>query len=46
MIEYRTAEGRPERLLDLAGDLARRQVKVIVATVGSNAALVANATNR
>jgi putative ABC transport system substrate-binding protein len=43
-IEYRSADGRPERFLDLAADLVRLKVDVIV-TRGTGAALAAkNAT--
>src|SRR6266545_4776272 len=40
-VEYRSAEGRPDRLPALVGDLVRRPVAVIVAN--TNAALPAKA---
>jgi putative tryptophan/tyrosine transport system substrate-binding protein len=43
LIEYRSADGHPERVQDLANDLVRRRVAVIFATGGSNVALVAKA---
>jgi len=42
-IEYRSAEGRPERLRDLADDLVRRRVAVIIAIGGTRTTLVAKA---
>jgi putative tryptophan/tyrosine transport system substrate-binding protein len=42
-IEYRWAEGRLERLLELAAELVRRQVRVIFAGGGSEPAFAAKA---
>ena len=43
VIEFRFAEGRNHRLAELAADLVRRQVAVIVATGGGLSALAAKA---
>ena len=44
-IEYRWAENRYERLPEMANDLVRRQVAVLVASGGDNAALSAQAAS-
>ena len=43
-IEYRYAEGRSDRLPDLAGDLVRLKVDVIVASVNTDALVAQKAT--
>ena len=45
IIEYRWAEGNVERLPDLAAELVRRKVDVIVAPAGSAALAAKNATS-
>jgi putative tryptophan/tyrosine transport system substrate-binding protein len=44
LIEYRSADGHPERVRDLADDLVRRQVAVIVVIGGGLAAKAATST--
>jgi putative ABC transport system substrate-binding protein len=45
VIEFRYANGRAERLPDLAADLVRHEVAVIIATGGANSALAAKAAS-
>src|SRR5437868_13413946 len=45
VIDYRSADGRPEKFRDLAADLARARPDIVV-TRGSPAALAAQATLR
>src|SRR4030095_16028557 len=45
IIEYRWAEGKIERLPDLAAELVRRKVDLIVAPAGSAALAAKNATS-
>lgn len=45
IVEYRWAEGKVERLPDLAAELVRRNVDVIVAPAGSAALAAKNATS-
>ena len=42
-IEYRWAEGQPDRLPALAAEFVQRRVSVIVATGGNNPAIAAKA---
>jgi putative ABC transport system substrate-binding protein len=45
-VEYRWAQGRNERLLSMAADLVREQVKVIIAPGSTPAALAAQAATK